>query len=103
VANLGSDTLMAADSNPGGASPYGAKNMAGNVWEWTLSAYPVTAQEIADMQKLLPSVGNLWNVIKGGSYAPQTGELWARTYMRRGFPVTGKSPYIGFRCVRDAK
>lgn len=102
-ANLGSGSAMAVDTMPDGASPYGAKNMAGNAWEWTVSAYPVSAAEVADMQKVLPSVGNLWNAIKGGSYAPQTIELFARTYMRRGFPVTGKSPYIGFRCVRDAK
>ena len=102
-ANLGSGKAAAVDTLPDGASPYGAKHMAGNVWEWTVSAYPVSAAELADMQKVLPSVGNLWNVIKGGSYAPQTIELFARTYMRRGFPVTGKSPYIGFRCVRDAK
>ncbi len=102
-ANLGSGSAVAVEALPDGASPYGAKNMAGNVWEWTVSAYPVSAAEVADMQKVLPSVGNLWNVIKGGSYAPQTIELFARTYMRRGFPVTGTSPYIGFRCVRDAK
>jgi len=103
--NLGDgfDGASPVSALPEGASPYGARNMAGNVWEWTLTAYPVRQEEIVDMQRLLGPVGRTWNVIKGGSYAPQTTELWARSYMRRGFPETGKSPYIGFRCVKDAK
>jgi formylglycine-generating enzyme required for sulfatase activity len=103
LANLSGGGPLAADSNPGGASPYGVKNMAGNVWEWTVSAYPVTQQEVADMARNLPGTGSTWNVIKGGGFfAPPGGELWARTYMRRGFPVEQKAPFLGFRCVRDA-
>ena len=86
---------------PEGASPYRALNMAGNVWEWTSSAYPVTAREIADMKALLPAAGQEWLVIKGGNFTSE--EFWLRTYMRRGFPVDGKSPFVGFRCAKDAK
>ena len=86
-----------------GASPYGARNMAGNVWEWTITSYPATEQELADLQAHMPGAGKQWSVIKGGSFAPRTDELWLRAYMRRGFPVTGRSPFIGFRCVKNAK
>ena len=87
---------------PEGASPYGMLNMAGNVWEWTASRYPASGQEIAEMKSLLPEAAGDWYVIKGGSFAPETTELWLRVYMRRGLPAAGKSPFIGFRCVKDA-
>jgi len=90
------------DAFAGGASPCRALNMAGNVWEWTSTTYSTSEQEILDMRSLLPSISAAWHVIKGGSFAPRTDELWLRTYMRRGFPVTGKSPFIGFRCVKNA-
>jgi serine/threonine-protein kinase len=84
------------------ASPYGIRNLAGNVWEWTTSRYPATTKERTEMKTLLPEAAGDWYVIKGGSFAPQTEELWLRAYMRRGMPAAGKSPYIGFRCVKNA-
>jgi serine/threonine-protein kinase len=104
LATMGAPGPDPADSNPGGASPYGAKNMAGNVWEWTVGVYPVTEREVADLRRFLPGTGSTWNVIKGGGFnVPAGEELWVRAYMRRGFPVEQKAPFIGFRCVKDAK
>jgi formylglycine-generating enzyme required for sulfatase activity len=78
--------------------------MAGNVWEWTVGVYPVTEREVADLRRFLPGAGSTWNVIKGGGFnVPAGEELWVRAYMRRGFPVEQKAPFIGFRCVKDAK
>jgi formylglycine-generating enzyme required for sulfatase activity/predicted Ser/Thr protein kinase len=96
----GFENTAPVDAFPEGESPFGARNMAGNVWEWTASPYPVTPQEIADMKKILTAVGPAWAVIKGGNFTSE--ELWLRAYMRRGFPTAGRSPYIGFRCVKDA-
>jgi len=97
----GFETVAPVDAFPEGASPFGARNMAGNVWEWTATAYPVTPREMADMKALLKSVGPTWYVIKGGNFTSE--ELWLRSYMRRGFPAGSKSPFIGFRCIKDAK
>ncbi|HTE19235.1 MAG TPA: SUMF1/EgtB/PvdO family nonheme iron enzyme [Armatimonadota bacterium] len=57
--------LKAVDSTPGGASPYGALNMAGNAWEWVSDDY-------ADD----PARG----IIRGGAVGYP--ELAARTYQR---------------------
>ena len=85
-------------------SPYRAVNMAGNVMEWTLSRFPVTEREIADMAKLTgtQTVSREWANIKGGSFM-QKDERFFRLYLRRGWPVNQGSPYIGIRCVKDAK
>ena len=57
----------AVGSYPKGASPYGALDMAGNVWEWTSSAYvdypydPKDGREDPESSKL--------RVLRGGSSA----------------------------------
>jgi formylglycine-generating enzyme required for sulfatase activity len=79
-------------------------NMSGNVFEWTVSEFPVTRREIEDMKKLTGRVavsGN-WCNIKGGCFLINN-ELFFRLYMRRGWPVNQASPLIGFRCVKDAR
>jgi formylglycine-generating enzyme required for sulfatase activity len=95
--------LQPVDALESRKSPNGALNMAGNVFEWTSSAFPAGEREYADMQSLLSnsSFSRAWFTIKGGSFAPH-GETFFRSYMRRGFPSDQRSPWIGFRCVRDA-
>lgn len=81
-----------------GASPFGAYDMVGNVWEWTASnlrAYPG-----GQLPSGLP-MGEL-KVIRGGSYE-STKETATTTY-RTGWPARGAQTYdqTGFRCVKDA-
>lgn len=64
----------------GGASPYGAVGMAGNVFEWTAT----------------PS-DRLGFIVKGGAYA-LSGAM-ARAAARHGRPAAQKHPALGFRCV----
>jgi len=96
------NTLQPVDSFPDRRSPYGALNMAGNVFEWTTSAFPAGEAEYADMQKVLGtnSFSRRWCIIKGGSFSPH-GDVFFRAFMRRGFPVDQHSAVIGFRCVRN--
>ncbi|MBY0508032.1 MAG: SUMF1/EgtB/PvdO family nonheme iron enzyme [Bryobacteraceae bacterium] len=98
------EQLVAVDDLPERQSPFRALNMAGNVFEWTVSPFPVTDREINDMQKLTAGqpVSRDWANIKGGSFMLKD-ERFFRLYMRRGWPVNQGSPMIGFRCVKDAK
>lgn len=90
-------------SYPNRVSPYGAYNMAGNVFQWTTSHFQVSRQYIADMTQALGTTkfSHDWKVIKGGKFGSDT-EFW-KTYTRRGFPRDIPSPVIGFRCVTESK
>jgi serine/threonine protein kinase len=91
-------------SEPDRRSPYGAYNMAGNVWEWTASRYDYAPEEAAQMKKLVGngSFSPTWYAMKGGSFSPGGNNNFA-AYARRGLPSDARSPWIGFRCVRDPK
>ena len=83
-------------------SPYGAYNMAGNVWEWTASPYNPQPGDIAAMKRLVggASFSSTWQIMKGGSFSPGESDNFAIS-KRRGLPTDARSPLIGFRCVRD--
>lgn len=72
--------------SPSGDSPYGAADMAGNVWEWTSTQwdnakgapyrYPYNAD---DGREALPPDGAGYRILRGGSY------LNAGSYMRSAY------------------
>lgn len=92
----GKSYTTAVGSCPTGASPYGADDMAGNVWEWTHSLYkpyPYTGDDGREVEK---STGN--RVLRGGSW--NYSQLLARVaYRNDGRPHNWGSGDIGFRLV----
>lgn len=81
----------AVGSYPAGASPYGARDMAGNVWEWVEDRYVTSevANRATDRRVLR---GGAWN------YAA----VFLRTTYRRHERPDYVEHRIGFRCAKDA-
>ncbi len=91
----------AVGSFPGGASPYGAEDMAGNVREWTADFFQAYPGQAADADRFF---GEENRVNRGGGWFDgKDGEL-VTTYNRNaGPPDTSANDDIGFRCARDAQ
>jgi formylglycine-generating enzyme required for sulfatase activity len=81
-----------------GASPYGALDMAGNVWQWTSDWYQGDYyQNAPDSNPLGPDTGDL-KVLRGGSWADVDPKTF-RTSHRFSFKPDERDDALGFRCV----
>ena len=92
--NEGDTTVVG--SYPSGASPYGALDMAGNVWEWVSDWYQADTYVASPTKNPTgPATGDR-RVLRGGSWLYNVGSVRAayRYYNFPGWAVNG-----GFRCV----
>lgn len=76
-----------------GAGPWGALDLAGNVWEWTASP-----PREADAELLGPITRSAYRVVRGGSYLAPLHDL--RTSTRNIAPIDAEARDLGFRCAR---
>jgi formylglycine-generating enzyme required for sulfatase activity len=84
-------------SYPTGASPYGALDMAGNVWEWVNDWYSSTYYQVSPPSNPLGPDAGSYKVLRGGSwYFDWSG---VRAADRYGIGPTNRGSLIGFRCA----
>ena len=92
-------TLHAVGSLPDGDSPYGVKDMAGNVREWVSDWYDADYYQHAPNQNPQgPDKKGVVRSIRGGSWHSPTSDITTSARGRGGFAL--QTHGTGFRCVR---
>ncbi len=99
----GYDFTAPVGSFPGGASPYGVLDMAGNVGEWVADWYhPDYYAFSTDRNPRGPGRGRFdARVLRGGSFAAEPAQV--RTASRSFESQSTGFVGVGFRCARDAE
>jgi formylglycine-generating enzyme required for sulfatase activity len=96
----GPATLAKVDQYEFGKSPYGAYEMAGNVWEWTQDWYDESYYKHSPAKNPAgPSEGKE-KVVRGGSW--QSNPQTVRSANRNKHLTTDRRVYVGIRCAKDA-
>ena len=106
---MGLPALVPAKAFENGASPYGALQMVGNVWELVEQAQTPSPEALANFTDImrqrkmtpLPTADEPWYIIRGGAFNDKDlipGMVWDYTTV----PSRWKNFNIGFRCAKDA-
>ena len=85
-------------SFPTGASPYGALDMAGNVFNWCEDWWDEAGFPRSIQGDFSPPQGGSWRVDRGSSWG-NPGRLACRTSMRYGYAPSERNEHLGFRVV----
>jgi formylglycine-generating enzyme required for sulfatase activity len=96
LSNAGNSAVAEVGSFKDGASPCGALDMVGNVWEWTADEFELYPGSPAKMPEL--QVGVTFRVISGGAFDAKSPTTSYRGYVDE----SKRYPKTGFRCVKEA-
>ena len=95
-------TLHAVGALPGGDSPYGVQDMAGNAREWVSDWYDAEYyQQAPDRNPQGPTKKGVVRSIRGGSWHSPAADLTTAARGRGGFAL--QTHGTGFRCARSVE
>ncbi len=96
----GKQATAAVGTHPAGASPYGAMDMGGNVWEWCADWYDGDYYERSPYKDPKGPATGTSHVVRGGSWDSRPTVLSAscRSWGHSGY----RDGDFGFRCAMDA-
>jgi eukaryotic-like serine/threonine-protein kinase len=98
--NDGNADTAGVDSYPEGASPYGALNMSGNVWEWVNDWYGADYYSQSPSRNPQGPATGAVHDLRGGSWGDLDYQL--RVTWRAEFKVAPELyPFFGFRCAQS--
>jgi serine/threonine-protein kinase len=86
-------------SYPEGASPFGALDMAGNVWEWVADWYDADYYEHSPCWNPAGPESGTDRVMRGGAWYDGQAEAWTRCSVRHHNPPWDRYQDVGFRCA----
>ena len=97
----GEATLVPVGIYEAGKSPYGAYDMAGNVWEWVADWYdPQYYSNSPASNPKGPTTGT-HKVLRSSGWQVETPQV--RIFTRIKMDPLGRNNSTGFRCAKDAK
>ena len=91
----------AVGSYPAGASPYGALNMAGNMWEWVADWYDKYYYGNSPARNPQGPDSGEERVLRGASFMPPS--YMVRCAYRNKYNPTYMYGAVGFRCARSSE
>ena len=95
----GTGGTLPVGSRPAGASPYGALDMAGNVWEWVSDWFGGSYYDTSPSKNPDGPVSGSDRVIRGGGF--YYGAAYLRASSRHGNSPGDPNGHFGFRCARS--
>lgn len=92
------DTTPVGSYSPQGDSPYGAADMAGNVWEWVYDWYDDNAYRNLPARNPTGPHGGIYRILRGGSWTGNARTI--RPALRSGDFPSIRVLDLGFRCAK---